>query len=229
MNQEIATWEWKRPDGGFVEMRPRIPLDEFAKAKYVLVTDGQVSAGKFANALALGSVVLRPMSRWAQYFESALQEYVHFVPVWTDDKDDLLAKVAWLEREPQLAQRIAEEGRRFACHHLTQHGRNCWWREVVRRYNDLMDYRVTDELVAERKREFPMVRVTADLIRCNLPLGVPYAGICQYDGDPPGWEHSRPAPEAAAASGGGGGQQQQAGGAAAADGGGGGTTTGARR
>lgn len=196
MNQEIATWEWKRPDGGFVEMRDRIPLDHFAKAKYVLVTDGQVSAGKFANALALGSVVFRPMSRWEQYFEPALQEYVHFVPVWTHGKDDLLEKVAWLEREPELAQRIAEEGRRFACHYLTQHGRNCWWREVVRRYNTIFAYRVTDELVEARKREFPMVRVTPNLIRCNLPLGVPYAGICQYDGDPPGWQHSRPRAEA---------------------------------
>lgn len=173
-------------------------MAEFAKAKYVLVTDGQVSAGKLANALALGSVVLRPMSRWEQYFEPALQEYVHFVPVWTDDKDDILAKLEWLEREPELAQRIADEGRRFACHHLTQHARTCFWREAVRRYNALMLYRVTDELVEARKREFPMVRVTPDLIRCNLPLGVPFAGICQYETEPPGWEHSRPQPATAA-------------------------------
>lgn len=192
INQEGATAEWRRPDGGFVDARPRIPLDEFAKARYVLVTDGQVSAGKLAHALALGSVVLRPASRWEQYFEPALQEYVHFVPVWTHAEDDLLAKVTWLEREPETAARIAEEGRRFACRYLAEHGRACWWLEVVRRYNALMAYRVTDTLLAERMRDFPMLRVTADTIRCNLPLGVPYAGICQYQGDPPGWEHSKP-------------------------------------
>lgn len=229
VRQDIATAEWKRPDGGFVEERPRIPLDQFARAKYVLVTDGQVSAGKFANALALGSVVFRPNSRWEQYFEPALVEYVHYVPVWTHSREDLLAKVEWLEREPELAQRIAEEGRRFACHHLTQHGRNCWWREVVRRYNHLMAYSVTDALVEERKRDFPMVRVEADTIRCNLPLGVPFAGICGYQADPPGWEASQGPPVAAEAAaqeegagggeGGGGGEEGSGSGGEAAGGG----------
>lgn len=178
-----------------------VPLAEFARARYVLVTDGQVGAGKFAHALALGSVVLRPTSVWTQFFEPALVPYVHFVPVWTNSEDDILGAIAALEREPLLAARIAAEGRRFSCHNLALHGRNCWWREAVRRYNALVTYRVTDALLEERKRQFPMVKVTPELIRCNLPLGVPFANICQYEGEPPGWEHSRPREAAAAAAG----------------------------
>ena len=46
-----------RPDGTKLAQRDAVPLDLFAQNKYILVTDGQVSAGKLAHALALGSVV----------------------------------------------------------------------------------------------------------------------------------------------------------------------------
>lgn len=71
------------------------------------VTDGWVGPGKLPQALALGAVVLKPVSNYRQYFEDALVPYKHFVPVWDTDAEDVKGKLAWLEAHPDMAAQIA--------------------------------------------------------------------------------------------------------------------------
>lgn len=152
-----------------IEARPPVAPAELLRVQYLLVTAGLTGAGKLPAALASGAVVLLPRSFAHAYYEHALVPYVHFVPLWDRGVDDDLAdKVGWLEAEPQAAASIAAAGRRFACAHLRAPGRAAYWRELLRRYAAVvMAYRVDDALLARRNATVPLLRVTADTLRCD--------------------------------------------------------------
>ena len=100
--------------------------------------------------------VLWPRSIFEQYFELALVPYVHYVPVWTTGPEDLLQRIAWLAQNPDIGQRIAAEGRRLACAHLTRPGRVCWWRATVEQYRrHVARYVIDDSTIARRRAPNP--------------------------------------------------------------------------
>lgn len=180
-----------------------------------------------------------------------MQPWVHFIPVWTDALDDLLPKLSWADRDPGMAERIADAGQRFSSMHLSMRGakvansrpdcsrgskrcfatrgavmctpapphglccpsygrkralsvttttcaparartgRHCYWRALAKQYAELLfDYSVTEETVRERQAQFPeMRRLGPDTVNCTMALGVPKAGMCQFEGQPgEGWE-----------------------------------------
>lgn len=133
--------------------RPFLPMKMWDRFRYILVTDGWVGPGKFAQALALGAVVLKPVSHYRQYYEDALVPYKHFVPVWDTDLHDVKGKLAWLEANPSTAASIAAAGRRFACEQLSRRARACWWAEAIDAARGLMGYSV-DEALIERRRAY---------------------------------------------------------------------------
>lgn len=92
---------------------PEIPPSEFVNYKYLVSTDGVASTWKrVANSLRTGSVLLM-QHRWRQFFYPGLVAWEHYVPV-ADDLSDLPTRFAWLRANPEQAERIGLEGRRFA-------------------------------------------------------------------------------------------------------------------
>lgn len=63
------------------------------------------------------------------------QPWQHYVPLLDYTTDDLLGKVAWLDQNPRMAARIARAGREFACAHMTEHARSCYYRAATHQYN----------------------------------------------------------------------------------------------
>ena len=137
-----------------VQPRPRISFPAFAQHRYVLATDGWVAAGVFANLLALGSVVFKPSSPHEMVFETLLAPFGHFVPLWEEGEGlyTISSRLAWLEGEPQLAQRIASAGRDIACNLLGRQGRYAMWHALLHRYAGLAHLSVDNEYVKRRKR-----------------------------------------------------------------------------
>jgi hypothetical protein len=97
---------------------PELEPWEFAHYKYLLSADGCVCTWKrVPNSLRTASVLLLQHS-WNQFFYPGLVEWEHFVPI-ANDMSDLLEKYAWLRANPEQAEGIAREGRRFAEHVLS--------------------------------------------------------------------------------------------------------------
>lgn len=101
---------------------------------------------------------------------AAAQPFEHFVPIWEEAKDDVLGLVDWLDTRPALAERIARAGQRFACRHLTHRGRGCYLRALTAEYAaSVLGYKVTDELLRLRRRQFPgLVEITPEALSCRL-------------------------------------------------------------
>eukprot|EP00966_Prymnesium_polylepis_P307174 7098342-Prymnesium_polylepis.1 len=108
-----------------------VSLTNHSRYKYVLDTDGTGRACRFEQLLALGGVVLKAQSRWTAHFSGALVPGEHYLPVYTSSADDVLKTVAYLEANPDVAERIARAGQEFACEHLTLEGRKCTWASVL--------------------------------------------------------------------------------------------------
>lgn len=86
---------------------------EFASYKYLISLDGVTSTWKrVANSLRTGSVLIL-QHRWKQFFYPGLVAGEHYVPV-NDDLSDLFDRYAWLRDNPEQAERIGRQGRRFA-------------------------------------------------------------------------------------------------------------------
>ena len=152
-----------------------IPIAEHARYKYLLDTDGFSSAYKLQQLLAVGSVVLHPASTWRAYYYHALLPYVHYVPLWQTAQDDVLPAIRWLKRHDRVARRIGAAGRRLACEHLTQHGRLCYWRRLLRAYAELTDSVAS---LAERPRAFPLARLNIMCRERDAP------NVCYYNVHP---------------------------------------------
>jgi hypothetical protein len=157
--------------------RAPLPLSEHGAYKYLLDTDGFSSAYKLQQELATNSLVLRHRSPWRAYYYGALHAFVHYVPVWRSSRDDVLRTLAWLPAHDALAERIAANGQHFACTHLTQPGRLCYWKRAIEEYAQMLAYTPT---LDSRPRAFPLERLN---LMCRMRDG---PVVCYYNVHPPG-------------------------------------------
>jgi len=90
-----------------------LPAESFVQYKYLISLDGVGAAWKrVATILASGSVLLLH-HRWTQFFNSAMNPWVHYVPL-KYDLSDLLERYEWLENHSSNALEIATNGLRLA-------------------------------------------------------------------------------------------------------------------
>ena len=130
----------------------KVPFERHCTARYLLNTDGR-TASNFAGLLGAGGVVLKHRSIYFQYFEHALEPWVHFVPIWVESKDDALAVLRHLEARPELAAAIAFNGRAAACGLLQRSHHVDYWRALLSAYAPLMAFTVDEGVVAERRAQ----------------------------------------------------------------------------
>ena len=170
------------------------PMADHGEYAYLLDTDGFSSAYKLQQLLATNSVVLRHRSTWRAFYHRALHAFVHYVPVWQSSSDDVLRLLDWLGAHDAVAERVALAGQRFACEHLTQPGRLCYWRRAIGEYTKSFLGYVPS--LAKRPRAFPLDRLN---IMCRI-RDAPV--VCYYNIKahglplPPGYACEKPVPGA---------------------------------
>lgn len=154
-----------------------LPMAEHAQYAYLLDTDGFSSAYKLQMLLATNSLVLHHKSPWRAYYYKALHEFVHYVPVWHSSRDDVLRLIDWLTAHDDVATRLAANAQHFACTHLTQPGRLCYWRKAIEAYAAFQAYKPS---LASRPRAFPLDRLNLMCRVRDAPV------VCYYNVHPPG-------------------------------------------
>lgn len=167
-----------------------LPMAQHGDFAYLLDTDGFTSAYKLQQLLATDAAVLHHRSPWSAYYYRALHEFVHYVPLWASSRDDVLRLVDWLGSHDEVARRVALNGQAFACEHLTEPGRLCYWHRAITEYAaSFMDYAPS---LASRPRAFPLERLN---LMCRIRDG---PVVCYYNVRPgpavPGYECARPVP-----------------------------------
>lgn len=159
-----------------------LPMSEHGRYAYLLDTDGFSSAYKLQQLLSTNSLVLHHRSPWRAYYYKAMLEYVHYVPLWHSAADDVLRTIDWLAAHDSVAHRIAANGQYFACEHLTQPGRLCYWQRAIEHYAALLDYKPT---LRSRPRAFPLDRINFMCRIRDAPV------VCYYNIHPPGRARQR--------------------------------------
>lgn len=102
------------------------------------------------------------------FYDSALVEYVHFVPVSQRHLErDVCAKLAWLRANPDIAERIAANGARWAREFFIAEMPDLYIAETLRQYAAL--YRPDPPVPPETERLCERARI--DLLTCSVPSG----------------------------------------------------------
>ena len=85
----------------------------YLQNKYYISIDGWIAAwGRVPHILNSGSVLLL-QHRHSQFFYPGMKPWVHYVPL-KEDISDLLEKYDWLQKNPDSARKIAQNGQIFA-------------------------------------------------------------------------------------------------------------------
>jgi protein glucosyltransferase len=168
-----------------------LPMADHGAYAYLLDTDGFTSAYKLQQLLATNSLVLHHHSPWRAFYHRALVEYVHYVPIWHSSRDDIMRVLGWLRQHDDVAERVALNGQHFACEHLTQPGRLCYWRKAIELYARFLDYKPS---LTKRPRAFPVDRLN---FMCRIrdgPVVCYYNVLAKGTPLPPGYRCDRPVP-----------------------------------
>ena len=155
--------------------------------------DPYASASHLACPLPRRADPYASASPWRAYYHAALIDFVHVVPIWRSSRDDVLRLTSWLESHDALAERIARNGQHFACEHLTQPARLCYWRKAIEAYAPFMGYTPSLE---DRPRAFPLERLN---IMCRIrdaPVVCYYNILARGPPVPQGYRCEKPVPGA---------------------------------
>ncbi len=90
-----------------------VPIEDHARYRFLINTDGQAASWRLAKLLAMGSVVLKWRSPHIEHYYRSLKPGEHYVDV---DQSDLLAALDTL-KQPEQEQRLKEmaaNAQRFA-------------------------------------------------------------------------------------------------------------------
>jgi hypothetical protein len=159
---DFGNFDAKEETGGAFDL----PLPNQLRHRFLLATDGHSYASGYKHFLLTGSTVLRQRSNFLEFFDPALQPWVHYVPFDCRSVEDC-DLVPFLEQHvrdtaeaatsPEAAdrieslRRIGEASRDFAQTHLGKMGRSCYWHLALHTVSPLIDPRdsgIPDEWLA---------------------------------------------------------------------------------
>jgi len=106
------------------------PWNNILKYKYIISVSGNSYAGLLKPALLSNSCVLRQDSLAQEWYESKLEQWVHFVPV-KYDLSDLFEKIRWAKEHDNECEQIARRGREFALWYFSESEVNLYVHTVV--------------------------------------------------------------------------------------------------
>jgi len=142
-------------------------IQDHAKYKFLLHIDGTGYSSRYMKLVALNSIALKQQSPHYEFFEPALQPFVHYLPFSIDGKGDeqgleelthaqvdanyidlanITGTMKWAIDHDDKAQQIAQNGMKFVHDYMNMDGAYCYWREMLTRLHELQapDMKVPD-------------------------------------------------------------------------------------
>ena len=98
--------------------------------------DGYSASSRLQLLLLASSVVLKQDSYFFEYYHSALEPFVHYLPFWERSPRDILAVVANASRPSHSAtmERMGERASALAHRILSPRARRLYWLTLLRLY-----------------------------------------------------------------------------------------------
>ena len=80
---------------------------------------------------------------WLEFFYKEMKPWVHYIPISTKATiNELESAITWALNNDAAAEKIAQAGYDFVDTFLTVDNVECYWKELLQRYQKLLKYEV---------------------------------------------------------------------------------------
>jgi len=114
-----------------------VPPWNWSQYKYIVHVDGITCSNKIFESLLSGSLIIVEQSGFVCLPQAHLRPFEHYVPFYTHFPQDLQWVWTWIQKNPQRAKQIAENGHRWAKTFLSKDALTCRWQLLLDKYNSL--------------------------------------------------------------------------------------------
>ena len=126
------------PHGG--KLKPHLTMrDQVNKYKYQVWLPGNCASIRLALQLAADAAVFKVEHDDMEWFYPLLKPYVHYIPVTANaTHTDLLDKMDWAERHPNVVRHIVISANQFARRFLSNTARDCYFMQLAQTFHQMM-------------------------------------------------------------------------------------------
>ena len=125
----------KLPTG--IRMAHYMAYSNMQKNKYVMDVDGNSFTERFPSLLQSGSLVFKS-TRYKEWYTDRLVPYEDYIPV-NYDQSDLVDKVAWAHRNPDLVTQITKNAYKTIQEHVRTEDMRCYVYRLMLEYQTLFE------------------------------------------------------------------------------------------
>ena len=143
---------WKSPkDTLHADPAKEISLEEHCRFKYLFNFRGVAASFRFKHLFLCKSLVFHVGEEWQEFFYSALQPWIHYVPISKNPSEEEIEKIIrFFMEHDNLARDIADRGHKHIWENLKMKDVHCYWRKLLRKYARLLRFNVVrDESLIE--------------------------------------------------------------------------------
>jgi len=120
-----------------------VALKDHCRYKYLFNYRGVAASFRLKHLFLCRSLVFHVGDEWLEFFYEALRPWVHYIPVDSDsDMGQLEELIEFALHHNDLAEKIAENGRKFIEDNLRMKDVSDYWAKLVTEYTGLLDYEV---------------------------------------------------------------------------------------
>lgn len=120
-----------------------VPLEDHCRYKYLFNYRGVAASFRLKHLFLCASLVFHVGDEWQEFFYPALKAWYHYIPLPVSADQHQIQQILQFARENDvLMQKIANRGYNFILNHLKMRDISCYWKKLLQKYTDLLQYEV---------------------------------------------------------------------------------------
>ncbi|XP_076247010.1 O-glucosyltransferase rumi homolog [Calliopsis andreniformis] len=121
-----------------------VPLESHCKYKYLFNYRGVAASFRHKHLFLCQSLVFHVGDEWTEFYYHAMIPWIHYIPVPQDASQAVLEELIQFAKDnDELSKKIAKRGRDFIWNNLKMRDVVQFWKELVKRYSNLLTYKIT--------------------------------------------------------------------------------------
>lgn len=124
-----------------------VSFEDHCQYKYLFNYRGVAASFRFKHLFLCKSLVFHVGDEWLEFFYPSFKPWVHYVPVSPSaTQNELKQLIEFFKEHDDVAKKIADKGFQHVWDNLTIKDVKCYWRNLLTKYAELVDYKVTRDM-----------------------------------------------------------------------------------
>ncbi len=131
----VKNQAWRsNKDSMDLEPVEEVSLEDHCQYKYLFNFRGVAASFRHRHLFLCGSLVFHVGSDWLEFYYNEMKPYVHYIPILKNTEEDIETMIEFARDNPDLAQRIANNGHEFVKKHLRIRDVKNYWAKLLKSY-----------------------------------------------------------------------------------------------